>query len=472
MKGRFSILRSLLETRTKMNRRVVVVIAVIFGSVLFVFFFLISQWQEVTPSLVGVLKISTGKQYKSPKADTMQTLLPKLDESQSTKQEVIFDTDLLIIIIDNRFPLLKNVINDYKSGNFTKYNINISSLGYNYYTFAINLMYGFQFNYSLIIVDIAINDNNTDTNKQNERVLSIWKTCQSRYYKLKPLNYVPMVWCKLDVLTYYLETEFIRLNSNEKLYYKWLVYLDSDSHFIPFDTSFFAWLQHINLKFNQSIEVLNLNANNIDINEQIQWIAVNDTPNFIKREKPRLQRAMQNIKDAQCDTYANAGILFMRKSLKSLEMMQNWGNTINQVPNYMIERFPREQGSLNCFISVKYAKYFYILPWFDEINLDRFIKYDSYLQHITSGYARYRMIRFPEFLRYLLNTQQISYDEKRKQKTTKLTYLKLVKLQSNQAQLDENVTIKAAVNQPHFAHSIQYGNLTFIENLFVFAKRV
>eukprot|EP01084_Bolivina_argentea_P228915 386510_1 len=109
--------------------------------------------------------------------------------------------DLLIIMIDDRIML-----NDA--------NINIK---YDYYhhSFCINRLYANKYNYSLIVIDI------NDTK------------CEFPNYKQNQM--VPIEWCKLEILKYYLfNKQFINK-------YKWLLYLDSDAHIINFDISSQQW---------------------------------------------------------------------------------------------------------------------------------------------------------------------------------------------------------------------------------------
>ena len=189
-------------------------------------------------------------------------------------------TDLLIIILDNRFKYLQNIINTKSNSTLTESKLTkllySRKIGYNYYTFTINIMYCYQFGYSLVIVDFPLNENNIDKKKQSEKnitTLDVWSTCQSKYFIKNPNQYVPMVWCKLHVLLHYLEQDYLILDGTtignmkdkkyKKLYYKWIAYLDSDTHFIPFDISFPSWIQHINTKFSQTINLLQKTNNNM-----------------------------------------------------------------------------------------------------------------------------------------------------------------------------------------------------------------
>lgn len=275
--------------------------------------------------------------------------------------------NILLLMIDNRLHFSQS--------------LNISS--YADYTFCINLLYCQHFHYTLIVVDPLTNDPK--------------HTCLTRYSSKE--EKVPMEWCKLEILNYY-------LSAYEYSEYEWLLYLDSDAHIIQFNTSFIQWLNHIS----SVISVPNL--------KNIHLLVSNDTPLFIERELPRLQSKMKYSRyEHNCNTYANAGVLVFRMpsifSNVTLEMIEDWAKTINKIPSNMIQMFPREQGSLNCFITDQYAGNIAILPAFSEINIDWFYRRGAFIQHITSGMPKHRIPRFHAFLKQLIENIRGKYDSER-----------------------------------------------------------
>ena len=138
-----------------------------------------------------------------------------------------------------------------------------------------------------------------------------------------------MEWCKLEILRYYIDNQ----HSNK---FKWLLYLDADTHFIKFNTSFNQWMEYIHQKYRHYVDDM----------DNIHFLLTNDTPRFIQRELPRLQnmmKPMDGIKGINygCDTYGNAGVLFLKNSNISLSMLNEWSKSINSIPSRMILNFER-----------------------------------------------------------------------------------------------------------------------------------
>ncbi|ETO36539.1 hypothetical protein RFI_00523 [Reticulomyxa filosa] len=206
-----------------------------------------------------------------------------------------------------------------------------------------------------------------------------------------------------------------------------------------------------------------VNSHYIPSLEDVHFLAVNDTPLFIKREHPRLVSMMRGVTDAQCATYINAGVVLVRNSSIALEMIDEWSKSIRVIPQFMIHEFPREQGAVNCLISAKYSKWFHLIPAFDQINLDRFIKYDAYIQHITSGYPMYRMVRFPEFLKQLI----AKHADRHKHHWKGVAFFNDL-FDSNLLSYDENITLLTAIKQPFFQTVRHFFNVTFIETAYIF----
>eukprot|EP01084_Bolivina_argentea_P167549 290762_1 len=338
--------------------------------------------------------------------------------------------DLLIIMIDNRYTLLNQ--NNH-------HNINMTYLkqSYYYYSFCINFLYSNHHNYTLLLVDPSTNDSRY--------------ACNPIYYHNKQEK-VPLEWCKLEILTYYLQ-------NYSDIQYKWLLYLDADTHIIKFNTPFNKWLNYIQFKYSHYIH----NINNI------HFLLTNDTPRFIERELPRLQNTMKSVTNYKynCDTYANAGVLFFRKSNISLQIMEEWAKSINKIPYRMLREFPREQGSLNCFVTQKYSKYIRLLPAFTEINIDWFYRDFSFVQHITSANWYWRTKRFKMFLNQLIESNKGNYSSICKQKTivdclpSFKILLKFIEMEDDV----DNVLLKC-VKMKHSFVERKYGNMKFVEHTF------
>ena len=346
------------------------------------------------------------------------------------------DIDLLIIMIDNRFKLLNN---DYNHDNI---NMTYLSESYYHYSFCINYLYSSHHNYKLLLIDPLTNDST--------------HACNTIHHKNKN-ELVPMEWCKLEILNYYLSTM-------HTFNYKWLLYLDADTHFIKFNTSFTQWLDYIHHQYKHYMP---------QSMDDIHFLLTNDTPRFIERELPRLQNIMKDVDkksvNYDCSTYGNAGVLFLRKSNISLAMLDEWSKSINVIPNRMIREFPREQGSLNCFITNKYSKYVRLLPTFTEINIDWFYRDFSFIQHITSANWHWRKQRFQSFLQQLIESNNGNYTEQCQQRiiTKCMPSYKNVQLKFIDSLMDNtNDLLLKCVTMKHDIQQRQYGNMNFIEHKF------
>ena len=87
-------------------------------------------------------------------------------------------------------------------------------------------------------------------------------------------------------------------------------------------------------------------------------------------------------KEYKCTNYVNAGVLLFKQSNISISILNHWAKTINKILYKMIRQFPREEGSLNCFILYKYNKHTKLLPTFTKINIDWLYRDISFIYNI------------------------------------------------------------------------------------------
>ena len=122
--------------------------------------------------------------------------------------------DALVLMIDNRFH---SYFEDYNS-NEKKDNIDISlwNNSYPFYTFAINMLYSLKFNYLFMLIDIETKNDSDE-----------WEACQTKYASSD--QYVPVVWCKPDILNYYISNYSEQYNNS--ITFDWIIAVDTDAFF-------------------------------------------------------------------------------------------------------------------------------------------------------------------------------------------------------------------------------------------------
>eukprot|EP01083_Nonionella_stella_P029956 82281_1 len=251
------------------------------------------------------------------------------------------NSNILIVMSDNRFGL--EFSNDYY-----------------FYTLMINILYAERYKYSFVALQMESDQ------------------CGMKH----PSN---INWCKIQALSYYLHLDAPGVD--------WILLLDSDSMLSYFsDVSFFEFLDKY---------LGNRDPNTIHIivgedHPGWHWMQIND----IKRQEVDGEMHANGIPVV----VANAGALFVRNSLKSKQMIDEWltFSSKHKWATKWLRKWPAEQAVFNCLLLNMNEEIFAFEYDSKVINIGNGIRHASYVNHVTSYYKKQREERIPVYLRSIL----------------------------------------------------------------------
>eukprot|EP01084_Bolivina_argentea_P138162 243303_1 len=273
------------------------------------------------------------------------------------------DTDLLIIIIDNRV--------NFSHESYAKMPHN--EIEYYMLSMLINLLYAKHWKYSIIFVQ-PIQKNNKYCTVMKENRIKKW---------------INFNWCKLYVLKYYLSDIYTIIS------YKWILYLDSDAILSQFHVSLDAFLNSI---FN--------NINKRIIND-INMIIGTDIPLWAQTQINIITESnliCSNLVTNDTSMIVNAGSILLKRNNISELIIDTWAKTWDKCFFYQ-QNWPAEQGMLNCFIMTNMSLNNSILrlPYGYGIKVGKYSKKkDSYILHVPGYYYWGRNKYFTQYLQKII----------------------------------------------------------------------
>ena len=379
-------------------------------------------------------------------APTIVTTLPFIlninasNKSISTNVSQKF-SKVLIIVIDSRFefePLKEMVFNQ------TLIKAIIGDPGKNYflYAFIINYLYTLKYQYSMKMITMGYNN------------------CTNRYDTRKPLKKRRLVWCKMDIIQYYLK------NTN----YEWIIYFDADVHFTNFFMSFndFILSQKADYHYGYTSLIANAEWEFNKCHEHIYHLIESYGKGFTDKNEsiPFIFNTTEFnskriISLPNCTESINGGTLFFRNNNISINLLNDWSKSILYTPEHFLWTSWLEQSTFNCWIYQKYSKYIiskYMNRQFHSNYYSNNI-WNKYTLHFSGGRSRNL---FKRYLYDLIN------DKNNSQFFTKY------KININSASSDDiikniikHIFDKRLTNEIK-VKNIQYYNMFWVDNSFDF----